>query len=731
MSTDFSYDQTHWAPVKRRGPLPTFYYHAHFMEMLDFVATHYAHALLDEHLRVLREFRVLPKPAQCLYVRLVNRKGHVFAANKLRYPELGDARLLLDVLREQGWVGAPGETHYRDVLRHLTKAEISSVLLPVFAGMSRTLKKDELVRFSLEHCPAADFMARLKEHRVLVQCHVEQVRYLLFLYFGRVQDGLSQFTMRDLGLVRTHGFKGTYQPRFSDQVEAMQSYYFSSRLHQLQSATLADATVLAEASTDWPEPDFPTSAATRDELAYKLGRKLERGGDLKLAQHIYEIGESAKCSERVIRLLLAGDRRDDAERELLRCLDNPCSEDEALMAEDLYAQKFKKKRTSTRTDELRAAETISIDEAKIGSPERAAIEYFERMGLQAYRTENLLWRTFFGLLFWDTLFADDNAALHSPFEFIPVALADGSFYARHRELIERRLAVLADPVATKKELLKTSTRNYGKANGVFRWRRSILDTLFALLDHAGSEPLRLMLRRLCMGYADARYGYPDLMIIDGDGVRFVEIKAEGDQLRRNQLLRQQQLREAGFRADVVRIRWVLDPNQAYVVVDVETTGGRGDQHRVTEIGAVKVRNGEVVDRFQTLLNPQRTIPSGITRLTGISAAMVADAPIFADIADEFERFMQNAIFVAHNVDFDYRFLSQEFKRIGRQFRYPKLCTCSSMRKLYPGHKSYSLASLCENYGITLRQHHRALCDAEAAAELLLLINEKRAEAFGP
>ncbi len=88
--------------------------------------------------------------------------------------------------------------------------------------------------------------------------------------------------------------------------------------------------------------------------------------------------------------------------------------------------------------------------------------------------------------------------------------------------------------------------------------------------------------------------------------------------------------------------------------------------------------------------------------------------------------MKDSIFVAHNVEFDYQFIAREFKRLGRRFRYPKLCTCSAMRKLYPGYASYSLAALCENFGIDLRQHHRAMCDAEAAAELLVLINEKRA-----
>ena len=111
--------------------------------------------------------------------------------------------------------------------------------------------------------------------------------------------------------------------------------------------------------------------------------------------------------------------------------------------------------------------------------------------------------------------------------------------------------------------------------------------------------------------------------------------------------------------------------------------------------------------------------------TGITPAMVAEAPYFSDIADRFEAFLKNSIFVAHNVDFDYGFLAREFRRIGRRFRCPRLCTCASMRKLYPGLRSYSLASLCDAFDLPLKQHHRALCDAEAAAELLIMINQKR------
>ena len=82
-----TYDQTHWIPVQQRRPLPTFYYHEHFIEMLDFVGRHYAHALLKQHVDFINDFNRLPDNAQRLYVRLVNRKGRLFASNRLR----GDA----------------------------------------------------------------------------------------------------------------------------------------------------------------------------------------------------------------------------------------------------------------------------------------------------------------------------------------------------------------------------------------------------------------------------------------------------------------------------------------------------------------------------------------------------------------------------------------------------------------------------------------------------------------
>ena len=134
--------------------------------------------------------------------------------------------------------------------------------------------------------------------------------------------------------------------------------------------------------------------------------------------------------------------------------------------------------------------------------------------------------------------------------------------------------------------------------------------------------------------------------------------------------------------------------------------------------------------MDSLINPQRAIPAKITQITGITNEMVRSAPIFAEVADSFMRFMGDGIFVAHNVNFDYGFMSYEYERLERRFRFPKLCTVAGMRRRYPEHKSYGLGKLCEHYGIELKTHHRALCDARATGQLPNLMNFKR-EAGAP
>jgi DNA polymerase-3 subunit epsilon len=152
-----------------------------------------------------------------------------------------------------------------------------------------------------------------------------------------------------------------------------------------------------------------------------------------------------------------------------------------------------------------------------------------------------------------------------------------------------------------------------------------------------------------------------------------------------------------------------------VFVDIETTGGSWRTSRVLEVAAVRYENGTAVKEFSTLLNPETYIPTSITTLTGITNAHVIDAPTFDQIADELIDIFDGAVFIAHNVRFDYSFLKNEFGVLGINFSPKLLCTVRLSRALYPQEKGHSLAKLIERHQIPVADRHRALADTQAIA----------------
>jgi DNA polymerase-3 subunit epsilon len=155
----------------------------------------------------------------------------------------------------------------------------------------------------------------------------------------------------------------------------------------------------------------------------------------------------------------------------------------------------------------------------------------------------------------------------------------------------------------------------------------------------------------------------------------------------------------------------------YAIVDIETTGGYAEKHRVTEIAIYHHDGMQITDHYKTLINPGRKIPHFITGLTGINYEMVKEAPTFADIADEVLSWLKDRVFVAHNAHFDYSFLKKEFEDNGKTWNTKKLCTVRLSRKIIPGLDSYGLGRLAESLGIKIPDRHRAGGDAFATARI--------------
>src|SRR5574339_1237669 len=155
----------------------------------------------------------------------------------------------------------------------------------------------------------------------------------------------------------------------------------------------------------------------------------------------------------------------------------------------------------------------------------------------------------------------------------------------------------------------------------------------------------------------------------------------------------------------------------YAIVDIETTGGYAENHRITEVAIYHHDGIQVTDEYHTLINPGRNIPYYITGLTGITTEMVLESPPFEEVAEDLFKRLEGKIFVAHNAHFDYSFLKKEFEQVAINCQSKKLCTVRLSRKIIPGLRSYSLGSLAESLGIEIMNRHRAGGDASATVRI--------------
>ena len=162
-----------------------------------------------------------------------------------------------------------------------------------------------------------------------------------------------------------------------------------------------------------------------------------------------------------------------------------------------------------------------------------------------------------------------------------------------------------------------------------------------------------------------------------------------------------------------------DLDADYVVFDLETTGFSPETNRIIEIGAVKVQQGKIVDRFSTFVNPEVPIPFRIEQLTSISDSMVIDAPVIADILPEFMKFCEGCVMVAHNADFDMSFIKKNCQRLDIACKPTIVDTVALARVLLPKLNRFKLDTVAKALGVSLENHHRAVDDAGCTAEIFV------------
>ncbi|PIR43741.1 hypothetical protein COV24_01125 [candidate division WWE3 bacterium CG10_big_fil_rev_8_21_14_0_10_32_10] len=158
-------------------------------------------------------------------------------------------------------------------------------------------------------------------------------------------------------------------------------------------------------------------------------------------------------------------------------------------------------------------------------------------------------------------------------------------------------------------------------------------------------------------------------------------------------------------------------NKIYSIVDTETTGLNPRWGRVIDIAVVSVKEGKVINKYETLVNPGQNISKFISSYTGINNKLVKKAPEFIDISYNLKDLLDNTIVIAHNAMFDISFLKNEFKRVNLDWHTEYMCTINLCRKLYPTIKKRDLDTLAKNFNVKIENRHRALGDALATARI--------------
>lgn len=708
--------------------LPAKYYLAHFRELIEFVTSKCMHLLEPKHSEFISKINQLDEQSLCMLARVYSRKPYLVQAQSLNYEEITSPHQAIYTLKKADILFEPNEQYYSQLLAHLTKPSLVELLSNYGEQISfkKSAAKGALVDIAREFFKACPQELAPLYSQYVINNRSDYYEYFEFLFAGKLSGGdvnhQNRFVMRDLGLTATREGHSESLSRFETLDEA-QSNYLLNRYRLAFKNITDESDYVALASQVLVQAAHGAIAVVlKNKLLVRLYRQLKTV-DSELAFSLLEgCVDDSEAQEIQIREQYRLGNKEWVKARLEAIIENPLTDDLLYFADDFLMRKFNKKTRSRLSAMLADTQCVlEIDELYRGEVEQGVNDYYTRQGMAVFNTENTLWQSLFGLVFWHELFVDSPYPPCNEFDIYPQVLRLGNFYEAQQTQINERLAQCQTSQALLNLVCKNAAQYFDHPNGLFRWHSNLLEPLEALILNSPIKALIAHLTAMSKHYLQLKDGYPDLMVINNGQVHFEEVKAPGDKLRRNQLTTIDNLKNVGFTVHIAAVKWFVDPNRIYSVVDIETTGGLKGGNRITEIGVVKVQHGKVIDTWTSLVNPERHIPGFITSLTGISDSMVYNAPVFVDIVKPLLDKLAGSIFVAHNVNFDYGFIKKECEMVGHFFKMPKMCTVVESRKAFKGLKSYSLGNLSSHFNLNLTSHHRALADATATAELLLLI----------
>lgn len=549
--------------------LPEKYYLDYFESLLGFVEEKCGALLSRKEKNFYRTFRRLPEPARCLFVRLTNRRGSYFRTNRLAYAEVPDLEGTLDELVTQKFFSDLALRHAPDlneILCIFPKPDLLAYCKPLDPDWTkdvRSLKKPELVERAVNHFNGKQLIRAIRTHERVVRVNFErELEMLRFLYFGDIHTDMTQFVVRDLGLIKTETYdEDRLQAYFKTRREAEDKLLISKTYHAFKVlrderqapaeeiyAWFAEQNLLR---TRFGESAWPLF----DKLSLRLGKLLEQQKHPKFALRVYQHTHLAPARERCVRLMHKLGLKDEALGLCETMLAAPQNAEERYFAQDFQDRIHQKKRTKRTTDFLKSSDAITLDGEVRYYVEGGVLEYFYNLGYEGVHTENYLWRSFFGLLFWDIIFDQDCEALHHPMQITPTDFYTPAFLRKRKKQLLARLEVLQHSDRFYNLIQHHYETKVGISNPLVGWHDSILPLVAQCYDRLTPEQISSILLEMAKDLRENTRGFPDLFVWKEGSYRFIEVKSPNDHLSAQQLHWLHFFQKQGVVAEVIRVRW--------------------------------------------------------------------------------------------------------------------------------------------------------------------------------
>ncbi|MGL1888317.1 MAG: VRR-NUC domain-containing protein [Reichenbachiella sp.] len=540
--------------------LPEKYYLDNFMYLIDFVVRKYQDLLNENELAFIRDFKALSQDAQCLYVRMSNRKARFFKASKLNYEEITDIPSAYQELSVSGFSRQEEilaiEEEYQ-LISIFNKSEIVKKLKSESISIDHKLPKTELALEIVEQVNSTLIYQQFYSSELIyTQAKEEELAMIKLFFFGHNHGDMSDFVIRDIGNAK---FMEIDESKLRQSFDTREEAEAIMQLAQLN----RDFAVLAESSSyenivDWFYTvdinyylSIERAKHRTDKFIHAVGYHLEKAKLFEEALNIYQLSSSSPMRERQIRIYNKQKDFESATTLATEILESPNDNKEYYIAMDVL-NKQKLKATTIRQKQ---GVEIEVPESYKYQVEEGVLQHFESLGYTGVHAENSIWRSIFGLVFWEEIFDPQYNQIYQPLQRDPLDAFSKDFYINRKEAIHQRL----DTLRSKKQIAKLIEHNYqtnlGVASMFVNWDDLVFEGALRLIDFLSPKQVKATLLAIAIDPRTRSSGFPDLLIWNDSDYYFYEVKSPTDHLSEKQLFWLEHFKAHKINAEVALVKW--------------------------------------------------------------------------------------------------------------------------------------------------------------------------------